>query len=213
MIQSRACPFALLRRRDGDAVRSVRLARRARVHRRRRRLAAVERAQPVDGDALDVAADAAFAEAERHPRLEARDDARLHLRMLVQVVVQGVRPGLHERLEPRRARRVSPLHLGGVDVEAGAQVAVERAFAFGLREAADRGQVVRLDAVEVVLGLRVDDAEYGVRVGAAVHVGNAPVVAGDRHGLRPLLPACKVGLRAAGRGSTGGERHRDEDEQ
>ena len=133
--------------------------------------------------------------------------------MLVQVVVQPVRPCVHERLEPGRARRVSPLHLGGVDEEAGAQVAVDRAFALGLRQAADRGQVVRLDAVEVVLGLRVDDAEYGIGVGAAVHVGDAPVVAGDRHGLRLLLPACKVGLRAAGRGRTGGERHHDEDEQ
>jgi hypothetical protein len=36
---------------------------------------------------LDIAADAAFREAQCHPRFEVRDDARLHLRMLRQIKI------------------------------------------------------------------------------------------------------------------------------
>ena len=51
-----------------------------------------------------------------------------------------------------------------------------------------RVEIVRLDAIEVVLGLRVDHAEDRVRVGLAVDVRDAPVVAHDRDVLRLALP-------------------------
>ena len=55
-----------------------------------------------------------------------------------------------------------------------------------------RVEVVGLDAVEVVLGLRVDHAEHRVGVGLAVDVRDAPVVADDGDALRLLLPAGDV---------------------
>ena len=58
---------------------------------------AVERLKLADIHALDVAADAAFAERERHPGLEMFDDSRLHFRMFEEVVVQSVGEGVHER--------------------------------------------------------------------------------------------------------------------
>src|SRR5438309_1224770 len=61
-------------------------------------------------DALDVAADAPLAEGERHPRLEPGDDARLHPRMGVEIVVQPVRVCVHQRLQPRGTRGVLRLH-------------------------------------------------------------------------------------------------------
>ena len=64
---------------------------------------AVERLELLEVDPLDVAADAAFGEGEGHPRLEVLDDARLHFGMLVEVEVQAVGEGVHQRLQPRGA--------------------------------------------------------------------------------------------------------------
>ena len=60
-----------------------------------------------------------------------------------------------------------------------------------------RVDVVRLDAIEVVLGLRVHEPEDGVSVGLPVDVRDAPVVASDRDVLRLLLPSGLVGIRGA----------------
>jgi hypothetical protein len=53
--------------------------------------------------------------------------------------------------------------------------------------------------VEIVLGLRVGHAEHGVGIGGAAHVGDAPVVAGDRHRLRLALHARLRGVAGMGR--------------
>jgi hypothetical protein len=57
---------------------------------------AVEGLQLAQRDPLDVAADAALGEAQRHPRLEPGDDLRLHGGMGGQVEVQPVGPGVHQ---------------------------------------------------------------------------------------------------------------------
>src|SRR5690606_22276209 len=64
----------------------------------------------------------------------------------------------------------------------------------GLGGASQREQEVALDPVVVVLGLRVDHAEHCVGVGAAVHVGQAPVVAGDGDRARVAFAAFTVGI-------------------
>ena len=153
----------------------------------------VEGLELVQVHALDVAADAPFAEGQRHPRLEVRDDPRLHLRMRGEVEVQSVGPRVHQRLQPRRALLVLRLHVGGVDEDLHPQILVDRRLPFRFREAPHRVQVVRLDAVEVVFGLRVDHAEHGVGVGLAGDVRDAPVVADDGDVLRLFLPARRVG--------------------
>ena len=124
-----------------------------------------------------------------------------HLGMRREVVVQPVRPGVHQLAQPRRAARVERLQLLGIDEQPLAQVLPDRALALGLCEAAEADQIVALDAVEVVLGLGVDHPEDGVGIGLAHHVRNAPVVPRDRHvrGLRE--PACV--LRRVWRGSGG----------
>ena len=64
------------------------------------------------------------------------------------------------------------------------------ALALGFRQAAKAIQEVRLDPVEVVLGLRVDHAEDGVGVAAAMDMGDAPIIALDGDARRlPLADA------------------------
>ena len=158
-------------------------------------------AVPVEGlellqvDSLDVAADAALAEGQRHPRFESLDHAGLHLRVLVEVVVQAAGVGIHQGLQPLRALLILRLHVVRVDEELHAQVPVHLALALGLRQAPHGVQVVRLDAVEIVLGLRVHHAEDGVGIGLSVDVGNAPVVPDDGDVLGLSLPGGDVLLR------------------
>src|SRR6266516_4409101 len=84
-------------------------------------------------------------------------------------------------------RSMSPPMLPSVNDSAihGSKCVITR----GLTQPAQCVQVVRLDAVEVVLCLRVLHSEHGVRIGFAVHVRDAPVVADDRDVLRLTLPA------------------------
>lgn len=87
----------------------------------------------------------------------------------------------------------------------------QSALALGLGEAAEADEVVALDAVEVVLGLRVHHPEHRVGVRLAHHMRDAPVVAGDRHPGRLSFPAGEVGgggpVRGGGR-DAGGQRCR-----
>ena len=79
------------------------------------------------------------------------------------------------------------LQLAVADVEPRAQILPDRLLALGLGGAAQRGEIVGLDAREVVLGLGVDHPEHRVGVGLALDVGDAPIVAGDRDPLACLL--------------------------
>jgi hypothetical protein len=111
----------------------------------------------------------------------------------MEVKVQAIGEGIHEGAEPHRTRGVFGAELGGVDEELHAQVAVEFFLAFDFGEAAEGVNVVKLDAVEIVLGLRVEQAEDGVGVGFSEDVGNAPGVADDGDVAGVLLPAGEVG--------------------
>jgi hypothetical protein len=44
--------------------------------------------------------------------------------------------------------------------------------------------VIALDALEIVFRLRIHQAEHGIRIRLAVHMGNAPGVRGGRSRLR-----------------------------
>ena len=59
-----------------------------------------------------------------------------------------------------------------------------------------RVDVVRLDAIEVVLGLRILHAENNVGVGLAINVGDAPIVPND--GDARCLASQPGGLRNSG---------------
>ena len=96
-----------------------------------------------------------------------------------QVEINAVGPGVHELAQPFRAGRVVALQDFGIDEEALAEILPESGFAFSFRGTAERGQVVHLHAVEVVLALRVDHAEDRIGIGLAVNVGDSPIVAND----------------------------------
>ncbi len=204
-----------VRARDRDAIRSGRLCgpRRPRIDwsieraclaearcriRVRRRILTVERFQLSQVHALDVAANAAFAETQRHPRLELRDHARLHVRMRGEIEVEAVRPSIHQGLQPRLGLRVLRLHVRGIDEQLHPQVAPDLGFPFRFGEPALRVDEIGLDAVEVVFRLRVHQAEHHVGVGLGVDVRHAPVVADDRDALSARLPRRQ--LRTVGRG-------------
>ena len=119
--------------------------------------------------------------------------------MSVQVEVEPVRPRGHQRLEPRRAGRELRTDRVGVDEEPLPQVAPDRVLPLGLGESSHRVEVVHLDPIEVVLGLRIDHPEHRVGVGGARDVRDPPVVAGDRHcGGARLPPGDLVARRARG---------------
>ena len=186
-------------RRDGEAVRPGRLGRHRGVSRigldagQRCRVLAVERLEARNRHALDVAADAALAEAERHPWLEPGDHPRLHVRMRGQVIVQAVGPAGHQRLEPGRRLVVLRFQVHRVDEQLHPQVAVDLLLPFGLGQPPHRVDEVGLDAVEVVLGLGVHQPEDGVGVGLGRDVRDAPVVADDGHALGAGLPGGDFG--------------------
>ena len=155
---------------------------------------------------LDIAADAAFGEAQRHPRLEAFDDSGLRFGVLGQVEVQPVGKGIHELLQPRGTGGVLLLQLHRVDEELHAQILVNERLALRLRQTPHGVEVVGFDAIEIVLGLGVLHSEDRVGVGLAVDMRDAPVVAddGDVPGL--LFPARR--LRIFGRLECETGRHR-----
>ena len=154
----------------------------------------VESLELVERHALDIATDAPLAERECHPGFETRDDSGRHLRVRVQVVIEPVRPRIHQVAQPLRARVVLSPHVHGIDEQLHAQVPPDLCFSLGLGQATLRVEEIHLDPVEVVFGLSVDHAEHGVRVGLAVDVWDAPVVSDDRDALGLLLPGghCRV---------------------
>ena len=202
-----------VRRRDREAVGAAAVEGIANLRRRRggkRRVSAgVESLQFGQIDPLDIAADAAFGEGECHPRLEAGDRLRPHLGMGGEIVIEAIRPGIHQPLQPVGAGGVSRLEVCRIHVEAGAQVGPDRLLALGLGGAAERGQIVGLDPIEVVFGLGVDHAEHGIGIGPAADMRDAPVVARDRHPLRLPLPAGEVGVLCRDRGAGGGDERED----
>src|SRR5215471_16951136 len=110
--------------------------------------------------------------------------------MLGKVEVNAVSPGDHEALEPLGAGGVLTLEVVRIEKEALPQILPEGGFTFSFGRAAERGEVVGLDTIEVILALRVDHAEDGVCIRLAVNVRDAPVVAGDGHAGELSLPAC-----------------------
>jgi hypothetical protein len=121
------------------------------------------------------------------------DDARLHLRMFIEIEIQSIGEGVHKGFQPRGARGILRLHIFGINEELHAQVLINFGFAFGLGESAHRIDVICLDAIEVVLGLRVLHTEDGVGIGFSVNVGEAPIVTDNGDLLRFFFPACDVG--------------------
>ena len=174
----------------------VKLGRALLAQRRGRRHSHARRVELRDATGVhtrNVSADAAFGKGERHPRLELRKQLRLHLRMGGQIVVEPIRKTVHQRFQPRRTFSVLDLHVERVDEQLHAQIAPKRPLALHFRRASHRGDVVRLHAIEIIFGLRVHHAKYGVGVGLAIHVGDAPLIAHDRDAVGLLLP--RGGLR------------------
>ena len=185
-----------VRWRDSDAVGSARLDISC-VFRQRllRRSLAVKCLELLKIDLFDVSADAAFRKRKGHPRLESRNDARFHLRMFVEVVVQAIRPCIHQCLQPFGTCLVFRSHIGRVDEQFHPQIPVDLRFAFRLGQASHGVQVIGFDAIEIVFSLGVDDAEDRIRIRLAGDVRNAPIVPHDRDVLSLVFPCRGVFLR------------------
>jgi hypothetical protein len=106
-----------------------------------------------------------------------------------QVEVQAIRPRIHQRCEPRRAACVERLQGIRVDEQLHAKVTIDLALTLGLCQPPQGVDEVRLDAVEVILGLRIDEPEHCIGVTPAADVSDSPVVTDDRDVLHALLPA------------------------
>ena len=93
---------------------------------------AIKMGEVLQVDILDVAADAAFGEGERHPGLEMLQHLRVGLGMRGEIEIQAVGPGGHQRLQPGGALRVTRLQVGWIDIEPGTQILHQGFFALGL---------------------------------------------------------------------------------
>src|ERR1700693_1987201 len=114
--------IARIRGRDRDAVRATWFLVPRRLPQRGGLGIAIETLQRTELHALDVAADAALAEAQGHPRFEAMEDARAHLRMTLQEEIQTVGPGQHQLLQPRGTAGVLLPEVFGPNEQPHAQV-------------------------------------------------------------------------------------------
>ena len=97
----------------------------------------------------------------------------------------------------------SDLQVIGIDEEFHPQVLIDSRFAFGLRKPSHRVDVIRFDAIEVILGLRVLHSENCVGVGLTMNMRDAPIVANDGDVLAPPAPSARpLDFFAAERRST-----------
>jgi hypothetical protein len=94
-----------------------------------------------------------FREAQCHPRLEARMTRWMHVRMRRQVVIEAVGHAVVSACSQSGLCAYICCSVTGSDEQFHPQVLPDRTFAFGFREPSHRIDVIRLDAVEVVLGL------------------------------------------------------------
>ena len=117
--------------------------------------------------------------------------------MLGEVEVQSVGKSVHQLLKPRRAGGVFLLQRFGIDEELHAEILIDLRFALGLGETAHGVDVVRLHAIEIVLGLGVLHAEDRVGVRLTVDVCDSPVVADDGDVFGLLFPAREIRVLVA----------------
>ena len=115
--------------------------------------------------------------------------------MLGQIIIQPRGPRIHQRLQPHRTLGVQLLQQLRRDEHLHPQVQIDFSLALGFRRPAKRSQVVGLDAIEVVLALRIDHAEHHVGIGFTVDVGDAPVVSNDVDALGLFGPTGEFGGR------------------
>ncbi len=113
--------------------------------------------------------------------------------MCREVEIQSVCPGVHQLAQPGGAGSILRLEFGWIDVDALTQILPDRAFALGLGGPAERGQIIGLDAREIVFCLRIDCAEHCVSVASTADMRNAPVITRDRHPGSFSAPARHVG--------------------
>ena len=135
------------------------------------------------------------------------EQARLHLRIAGEVVVEAVGKRVAQGLQPLRSRSKRGARFVLTHVEARAQIAVERGFAFHFGKAPDSPDVVALYPREIVFSLCIEESEYGVGIRRCIDMGNSEIVAHDGHafgdGLQTRhLCGCRVlrGGRGSGRG-------------
>src|SRR5262245_41514316 len=118
-------------------------------------------------------------EGEQMPGLKPGDQSRLDLRVFFKEVIQPVGRGLADLLHLFAQLRVISLRKPDDFERAVGQIGVERLFAVSFRRSAQGLNVAVFDLPEVVFSLGVNETEDDARVGRAVNVRYAPIVAVD----------------------------------
>lgn len=133
------------------------------------------------------------------------EDLGMSVGMGGEIVVGAIGPRIHQFAEPLRAGSVITLQDFGIDEEALAEVLPDGGLSFGFGGAAQSGEVIHFDAVEVVLALGVDHAEDGIAVGMAVDVSDAPIVTDDGDASRFSFLAGEIAGRLSGKNDWSGK--------
>jgi hypothetical protein len=92
-----------------------------------------------------------------------------------------------------------------IDEQPLAKIGPDRVLAVCFGATPERGQVIRLDPREIVLGLCVDQPEHRIRVGSPTDMRDPPVVARDRDARGLHLPPRYVGWWRTGRSRQQGQ--------
>ena len=154
-----------------------------------------------------------FGERQGHPRLEPGEHARMNVGMSGEIIVQPVRPGIHQRAQPAPAAAI--MALSPPDRSKPLPQILPRALPLGLGGSARAPSMNPCRCGEPFLGLGVDRAEHGVGIADAADMGDAPIVASNGHprglGLPPRSarerrigpPPAPTSATAAGRSRRG----------
>ena len=116
--------------------------------------------------------------------------------MIGEIRVQALGKRIEQRAHLLRHARILGTRQTRDLERAVAPVAAEPALALHLGAPAKRADVVVLDAPEVVLGLRVGEAEHRAGVRLAEHVRNPVRVAIDRDAIREAIARARARRRA-----------------
>src|SRR5260370_4108199 len=91
-----------------------------------------------------------------------------------QVEINSVCPRIHQPLEPFRASGIIAFKLCRIQKQPLTEIMPDCIFSLGLSRPPERGEVIRLHPVKVIIALRVNHPELGTGIGLPVNRDDAP---------------------------------------
>lgn len=133
------------------------------------------------------------------PWLKSCDQSRFRLGMLLEIVIQAGGEGVAQRAKARRAALVILLGTFLAFVGAHQEIARDSTQPVDFGRSPDDPNEIRFQLPEIVLGLRVHQAEDHTGVRLRIDMGNTIMIAIDRH--RPGQVAGRVAVPAENAGA------------